>query len=334
MKILVTFGTRPEWLKIKPLVAEFNKKFIDYSLLFTGQHTDLVKGIKVDYHIKQEQQCRNRLNSVISNCLQFETIEYDKYSHVLVQGDTSSALAMALWGFNHGKKIIHLEAGLRTDDLQSPFPEEANRQLISRLSEYNFCATDQNRTALLKEKCQGNNYVVGNTVLDNIVDVVPEYGNKVLVTLHRRENHDNIGEWFTEIDDLAKNNKDLEFILPLHPNPNVQKHKDILKYVKVVPPMAHDDLIELLRTTRFVITDSGGIQEEATFLQKKIIICRDTTEREECLGTHGVLCMKPSDLHKHSEEVINNYIVNSPCPFGDGHASEKITHLLKYLIAK
>lgn len=332
MKILVAFGTRPEWLKIKPILDEFNKNYIDYSLLFTGQHEDLVKDIKFDYKIKQESLTRNRLNSIIANCLCFDTIDNSKYTHVLVQGDTSSALAMAIWGFNFNLKVIHIEAGLRTNDLKNPFPEEANRQLISRIADINFCATVNNKANLFSENCIGDCYIVGNTVLDNIVDVVPTYGNNVLVTLHRRENHDMIDEWFREIDLIAKNNPDLNFILPIHPNPNVIKHKNILQYVKVINPLNHNQLIELLKDCKFVITDSGGIQEEASFLKKKIIICRKTTERNECLDTHGVLCISPKNIHEHVNTILNDHEVNHPCPFGDGQSSKQITKLLKYLL--
>jgi len=330
MNVLVSFGTRPEWLKIKPLLQEFNSNNIEYSLFFTGQHTDLLKDIKVDYSIEQKQLSDNRLNSVIANVLTC-SIHIECFTHVLVQGDTSSAFAVALWAFNNKIKIIHLEAGLRTYDLNHPYPEEANRQLISRIADIHLCATNDNAACLEAEKITNYNhvYVVGNTVLDNITHVVPSYGNKVLVTLHRRENHDIIEEWFTEIDKLAEQYNDLEFILPIHPNPNVIKHKNIFKHVKVVDSLNHSDLIDILKDCRFVITDSGGIQEEASFLNKKIIICRETTERAECLHYHGILCMSPKNLSSLVSKISKDYQISYPCPFGDGNSAKKIAKLLK-----
>jgi UDP-N-acetylglucosamine 2-epimerase (non-hydrolysing) len=329
MEILVAFGTRPEWLKIKPLINQFKIDDIKYKLFFTGQHTDLLKDVEVDFRLNQENLCENRLNSIIANVLTHNLPTY--FTHVLVQGDTSSAFAAALWAFNNQIKIIHLEAGLRTNNLEHPYPEEANRQLISRIADIHLCATYKNKYSLNQENITNRKYVyvVGNTVLDNIFHIETTYGNKVLVTLHRRENHDIIEKWFEEIDNIAKEYSDLEFILPIHPNPNVLKHKDIFKYVKVVDPLSHKELINILKDCKFTITDSGGIQEEASFLNKKIIICRETTEREECLAHHGVLCVSPSDLNNHVKEIINNYEVNVPCPFGNGQSSEMITKILK-----
>lgn len=331
MHILVSYGTRPEWLKIKPLLEEFKVNEICYSTIFTGQHKDLLYNTNSDFTIEQNELCPNRLNSVLAQVLTNNLP--NNFTHVLVQGDTTSALGMSLWAFHNKIKLIHLEAGLRTHDLQHPYPEEANRQIISRLADIHFCATKLNKKDLLKEQIVNKKhiYVVGNTVLDNIVNVVPTYSNKVLVTLHRRENHDIIHEWFRIIDKIAHENKDLEFILPIHPNPNVTKHKKILKHVRVTDPFEYTNLINVLKDCRFVITDSGGIQEEASFLNKRIVICRKTTERAECLDTHGILCKEPKDLFTYVDFCIRDYIVNAKCPFGNGDASVKISKILKNL---
>lgn len=329
MHILLSFGTRPEWLKIKPLIEEFKKSKLKFSTVFTGQHVDLLKNIQTDFNFKQNELCDNRLNSVLANSL-INDLPLN-FTHVLVQGDTTSALGMALWAFHNKIKIIHLEAGLRTNDLEHPYPEEANRQLISRIADIHFCATEQNKQNLLSENITNKNhiYVVGNTVLDNIKNIIPSYGNKVLVTLHRRENHTIIHEWFNEIEFCAQKYSDLEFILPIHPNPNVFKHRNILKKVKVIDPVNHDDLIDILKDCKFVITDSGGIQEEASFLNKKIIICRRTTERSECLQYHGVLCDNPSDITNLVNNIIIDFNINVTCPFGDGNSSHLILKILK-----
>jgi len=329
MKILVAFGTRPEWLKIKPLIKSFDSGGIQYDLIFTGQHVDLLKDVSVNIKLELKDLSNNRLNSVLSNILLFETTT--NYTHVLVQGDTTSALGMALWAFHNKIKVIHLEAGLRTYDLNHPYPEEANRQLISRIADIHFCPTIDNKNSLFNENIakKENIYVVGNTGLDNLIDIKPKYTNKVLITLHRRENHLLIVEWFKSIDEIAFIYSDIEFILPIHPNPEVLKHKDILKYVKVINPLNHDSTIELLKDCKFVITDSGGIQEESCFLNKKIIICRKTTERNECLGKHGILCEHPSKLKDIVNDINMNYKINEECPFGNGNSSKKITDILK-----
>jgi UDP-N-acetylglucosamine 2-epimerase (non-hydrolysing) len=322
--ILICFGTRPEWLKIKPLLSKVNHK-----LLFTGQHTDLVNEIDFDYIIKQQDK-GNRLDSIITNCLDGfpndPTIE-----SVLVQGDTASAFACALAAFNRGIKLIHLEAGLRTYDLSHPYPEEAYRQMISRIATLHLCPTELSKDRLDYELCAGDSYVVGNTVLDNLLPYKNNitYGKKVLVTMHRRENHDTLKSWFIEIEKLAEKNKDIEFILPLHPNPNVEKYRDIFNNVTVVDPLSHIDIINLLTTCLLTITDSGGIQEEATFLNKKSIVCRKTTERPEGIDTgHLFLCDSPQNLEYLFDKLKENPIISTKCPYGDGLSSHKIANIL------
>jgi UDP-N-acetylglucosamine 2-epimerase (non-hydrolysing) len=324
MKILLCFGTRPEWLKIKPLL----KVLDNYELLFTGQHPDLIKNIKTNYQI-QIKDSTNRLDQIISDCLtQFPDGDFDA---VLVQGDTGSSFACALAAFHKEKKIIYLEAGLRTYDLAHPYPEEGYRQMIARLSDINLCPTNISKDNLILEKTKGESFVVGNTVLDNLLPYKEkcEYTNKILVTLHRRENHELIPKWFKEINQLAKDNSSLEFILPLHPNPNVCVHKHLLTYVNVIDPLAHDVLLDILAKCKLVISDSGGLQEEGSFLNKKVIVCRQTTERPEGKRSgHLVMCSSPEKLVAIFGDLINNYRVDSRCPYGDGGSSEKIKKIL------
>lgn len=322
--VLLCFGTRPEWLKIKPLIKELD----NYELLFTGQHPDLLKDIKVDYRITIGNS-DNRLDQLISDCLlQFPEGDFDS---VLVQGDTASAFACAVAAFNRQKKIYYLEAGLRSYNLEHPYPEEGYRQMIARISDVNLCPTELSRDNLISEKVNGICHVVGNTVLDNLLDYKNkcEYTNKVLVTLHRRENHHWMDEWFTELNNIAKENPDLEFILPIHPNPNVQKYRDILTHVNVIEPLNHSELLELLVKVKFVISDSGGLQEEGSFFNKKVIVCRKTTERPEGIDTnHLYMCKSPKELHSLFEIINKNYSVDSECPYGDGKSSIKIKNIL------
>lgn len=334
MNILIGYGTRPEFIKVKPLIDKLKGK-IGFKTVFTGQHVDIInKGYVPDY-VLTIPEGSNRLDCVISSAFNNEIIFKD-ITHVLVQGDTSSALSLALAAFHRQIDVIHLEAGLRTYDFKNPYPEEMNRQLIGRIANINLCPTEINALTLELEKVQGEIFVVGNTGLDSLVEWKKkcDYTNKVLITLHRRENHDIIEKWFTEINKLAKSNKDLEFILPLHPNPNVQKWKHLLTDVNVVAPLPHNELLEVLVKSKFVISDSGGLQEECSFFNKKIIVCREKTERQESVGHTSFLCASPKELKK-SFAVINNEYYNKdvcghtpPCPFGDGNAAEKILKVL------
>jgi UDP-N-acetylglucosamine 2-epimerase (non-hydrolysing) len=166
--------------------------------------------------------------------------------------------------------------------------------------------------------------------LDNIFDKKGQesYENLVLVTMHRRENHQEIKKWFEAINNQAVAHPELDFILPIHPNPNVLNHSHLLTHVKIIPPAPHDEMIENLLRCRFAITDSGGLQEEASFLNKKTIICRKTTERQESLGEHGFLCESPECLSEIFERINLHPQINAPCPYGDGKAAAKITQII------
>jgi len=322
--ILICFGTRPEWLKIKPILPH-----LDCKTFFTGQHEDLLKHLDFDYVSWWNTMGGNRLDDVIGSCMR-SFPDDPEITSVLVQGDTASAFGCALAAFNRGLKVIHLEAGLRSNDLKNPYPEEGYRQMISRITDIHLCPTELSKTNLLKENCLGDIFVVGNTVLDNIVEFKDKisYENKVLITLHRRENHEMIAEWFKAVDALAQKNPDIQFVLPIHPNPNVQKHRGLLKFVEVVDPMSHSDLIQFLSTCLCTITDSGGIQEEATFLSKKSIVCRSVTERPEAVN-HLKLCPSPKDLEEVFDSVVNDPIIKDPCPYGQGDSSHIIKRILK-----
>lgn len=327
-KILFCLGTRPEWLKIKPILNLLDRD--QYKILFTGQHEDLLKGLDFDYKIIIEENSSNRLNNIFINCLNQFPID-NTFDSVLVQGDTASAYACALAAFNKELKIYYLEAGLRSYNLRHPYPEEAYRQMISRISDVNFCPTELSKKNLESEMVRGKNFVVGNTVLDNLVEYryKCDYTNKVLVTLHRRENHDFMENWFNTLNDIAKKHDYLEFIIPIHPNPNVSKHKDLLTNLTVVEPMSHEDLLELLVKCKFVITDSGGLQEEGSFFNKKVIVCRITTERPEGKSSgHLHMCSVPYALPQLVDKINKNHYINSQCPYGEGNSSEKIVRIL------
>lgn len=327
--LLLTYGTRPEYIKIKPLIDKLNLNNVNYKILFTGQHKDIVNQDS-DYVLNFKEYSENRLNNILMNCLSIPDEWFNDIEYVLVQGDTTSVLGISLSAFHRKIKVIHLESGLRTYDFENPYPEELNRQIVSRISDINFCPTEQNYSNLINEQVIGKSFVVGNTVLDNLLQYKErcEYSNKILITLHRRENHDLIHEWFYVINELSKEYPQYEFILPIHPNPNVSKHKHLLTNVKVIDPLSHEELIEVLIKCSLVITDSGGLQEECSFFNKKCLVCRNTTERQESLDKSSFLINSPENLKSEFGHHLKNKEINYICPYGDGNSSDKIVKII------
>jgi UDP-N-acetylglucosamine 2-epimerase (non-hydrolysing) len=328
--ILLTYGTRPEYIKIKPLIEEMSKRGISFKTLSTGQHKDIAPN-DADFNLNFKDYGGNRLDSVMKNCLSIPDEVFDGINYILVQGDTTSVVGLSLSALHRKIKIIHLEAGLRTYDYENPFPEENNRRIVSTLASVHLCPTEQNKENLLKENIVGDIHVVGNTVLDNLLPYKKEckYDNKVLVTMHRRENHNDLHLWFYTINELAKENPDLEFILPLHPNPNVQKCKKWLTHVNIIDPLTHDELINLLVKTKLVITDSGGIQEECSFFNKKCLVCRKITERPESVELSSFMVEGVWELKEIFYKHINEFKINIISPYGDGYTSKKICNILE-----
>lgn len=327
MKNLICFGTRPEWLKIKPLIDSSES----YSLLYTGQHDSLLKEVLLDYEIKYKikiQKSEDRLNSVISSIL-LNFPDISDFEYVIVQGDTASAFACALAAFNRGVKVAHVESGLRSFDLHHPFPEEGYRQMISRISDLNFCPTYLSKENLLNEKALGVSHIVGNTVLDNLSNLrTDEINNDIVITLHRRENHKLIHSWIKQINRLALIHSNLNFIFISHPNPNIQIAVESLKNVIIKDPLTHKEILNLISKCNIIVTDSGGLQEEGSFFNKKIIVCRETTERPEGIMTgHLYMCKKPEDLFELFNNLLKSKVVFKECPYGDGNSSEKINNI-------
>lgn len=327
--MLICFGTRPEYIKIKPILDVF-KGEIPYKILFTGQHTDLLSHIEGDFVRLKVKDGENRLDSIVSSIMNQGYI-FENITSVIVQGDTTSAFAVALAAFHRQIPVLHLEAGLRTYDLAHPYPEEFNRQAISRIAAFNFCPTARSYAHVEQEKTPGKGFVVGNTVLDNLVHLKPSYNDNVIVTMHRRENHHWMDQWFKKIDALAAKHAELNFILPLHPNPNVKKHAHLLKNVLVVDPVPYEEFMEMLASCKFAITDSGGLQEELSFFNKICIVCRTETERKMGVGTFSFLCKSPEDLEKIFTNVNNNHMAAEgiKSPYGDGRSAERILKLIK-----
>jgi UDP-N-acetylglucosamine 2-epimerase (non-hydrolysing) len=330
--ILLTYGTRPEYIKIKPIIDELRKHNTPFKVLFTGQHETLVNGY---YDIKlnlEEFNHENRLDNIIANLMTLKSDIFEDVTSVLVQGDTTSVVGMSIAAMHRKIPIIHLEAGLRTHDTDNPYPEEFNRKIVSSIAHVHLCPTYDAAKNLKDENILKNVFVVGNTVLDNLIQHKNdcEETNKILVTLHRRENHEMIDEWFTMINSLAKETN-FEFILPIHPNPNVLAKKDLLTHVNVVEPLSHEDLIKILVKTKMVITDSGGLQEECSFFDKQCLVCRKYTERPEALGFTSHLVRTPRMLRNEFYRQLSGTNQSQKCPYGDGQSSEKICKVLKDL---
>ena len=330
-KILITYGTRPEIIKLNPVVLELDKRGLSFKTVFTGQHQELYDDVKdllpkPDYHlsIMQENQTLTNIMSGISS--RFGEILIDEAPDLLiVQGDTSTVAISALIAFYERIPVGHVEAGLRTYDLSSPFPEEGNRQIISRLAKYNWAPTKLAAKQLKEEKVH-NIIVTGNTIVDacNNFNYPISYENKVLITLHRRENFGiKMGKIFNEIELLALKHAELEFIFPMHPNPNVQKLKPILKHVNVIDTLGYSKMMKLLASVKFVISDSGGIQEECATFNKKVLVCRNTTERSEGIDA-GFAKLVDTDIINNFQWANDNPEWKGKNPFGDGKASKYI----------
>ncbi len=309
---------------------------MSFSTIFTGQHKSLFEDVAsliptpdIQLNIMRESQSPSDVMRRIMG-------EIANYFHlfqpriVLVQGDTTTAAAVALSAFYHNLPVGHIEAGLRTHDLKAPFPEELNRQLISRVSRLNWAPTQKAIANLEDEGCKGILFT-GNTIVDACLkfNFPIKYSNKVLITLHRRENFgESMKKLFIQIEELAEKNSHLEFIFPMHPNPEVLKNRDLLKTVSIIDPLPYQKLLELLSEVRFVISDSGGIQEECATFKKKVIVCRSSTERPEGV-TAGFAKTVGIDI-KSAFSWANDFPKwEGQNPYGDGKASERIISSIK-----
>jgi len=362
--IAFVLGTRPEIIKCAPLIAQIEKEpGIKPLIIFSGQHKELAEQIfktfnitpDVNLELMKENQSPALLLSSAINGLE-KTLGYSKISACLVQGDTTTALAGALSAFHLKIPVIHLEAGLRTHTPYSPFPEEMNRSLISRIADIHLCPTPLAAENIKKEGINKNIFITGNTVVDaalnidkkiykgeieissELAEILSKYKRTVLITGHRRENfNDPMKNLCKAILSLSENFFDIGFIYPVHPNPNVKKtietHLSNKTNINVIDPLDYPDLIHLIKKSDLVITDSGGIQEEAPSFGTQVIVTRESTERPEALECGAaILCKLENelDLIEHAKNLLENE--NQPQvtnPFGDGKASEKIVEIIR-----
>ena len=334
--ILISYGTRPEIIKLSPVIQELIERKIPFKTVSTGQHRELYDDVKElipepDHHLsimKENQTLTNIMNGISSGFS--EILREVSPDLLIVQGDTTTVVISALIAFYEKIPVGHVEAGLRTYDLSSPFPEEGNRQLVSRLAKYNWAPTELAAEQLQKENVD-NIIVTGNTVIDACTNYnyPVSYDDKILITLHRRENFGKpMEKIFDEIEILAKEYSELEFIFPMHPNPNVQKLKPILKHVNVIDPLGYSEMMKLLSKVKFVISDSGGIQEECAAYKKKVLVCRNTTERPEGIDA-GFAKLIHTDIINHFHWANESPIWSGKNPYGNGDASKKIIDSLE-----
>jgi UDP-N-acetylglucosamine 2-epimerase (non-hydrolysing) len=374
-KIMLVFGTRPEAIKMAPLVKEFQKYPKDFETIVcvTAQHREMLDQVlnlfeivpDFDLDIMKPGQSLYEVTSNILLGLQ-GVLEEAKPDVVLVHGDTTTTLATSLAAFYQQIAVGHVEAGLRTNNIYSPWPEEGNRQVTGRLATYHFAPTEVSGANLLKENVDISNMIVtGNTVIDALLSVVskiesddslssmlyahisqkgytPDESKRlILVTGHRREN---FGQGFLNIcsalKELALKYPDVDIVYPVHLNPNVQKPvNEILSDVDnvfLIAPLDYEPFIYLMSRSYFILTDSGGIQEEAPSLGKPVLVMRDTTERPEALeaGTVKLVGTDTKKIIKECTALLDNddayqTMSKSHNPYGNGKACERIVTYLK-----
>lgn len=325
--ILIAYGTRPEWIKIKPIIDLLDEKKLLYTLLFTGQHTTLINE-KYDRKIVISDG-PNRLDAIFGSILGNDWI-FNGIDRVMVQGDTASAFAVALAAFNRKIPVVHLEAGLRSHDNDNPYPEELYRTCISRIAILHFCPTKDNYENLMEERIKGEIHIVGNTSIDSIMSYRDKVstGGGCLITLHRRENQSIMNQWLIALNVLAMKYSPMPFVFVTHPNYNVTKHGPS-ENLTIIPAVSHDKMMDMIARADILISDSGGIQEEASFLHKPVIVCRKATERPEAIGITSFMCSEPENLQGLFRIIKTTGIsTSSKCPFGDGQAAEKIVKIL------
>lgn len=374
MKILVVFGTRPEAIKMVSVVKELQKcSMFNVRVCITAQHREMLDSvmnifdIKADYDLDIMKQNQDLYDVTAKILVKMRDVLDDfEPSLVLVHGDTTTTFSATLASFYKKIDVGHIEAGLRTGDLYSPYPEEANRKLTSVLAKYHFAPTLSAKNNLLKDGVCKNIVITGNTVIDTLflmLETIEKdkllnekilhnldskglkkdiYNKKfVLVTGHRREN---FGDGFLNICNalkhIALNNKDINIIYPVHLNPNVQKPvNDILNGIKniyLVSPLDYPEFVYLMDKSYIILTDSGGIQEEAPSLGKPVLVMRDTTERPEAkesgtvklVGTDKEKIIKEVEVLLRDEKEYNK-MSKANNPYGNGRASMKIAEFLK-----
>lgn len=367
IKIISVFGTRPEAIKMAPLVKkmETNPNIIS-KVLVTGQHRQMLDSVLYIFNIKPDfdlnimkhgQTIQDITSKVMYGVCDIIKNNF-KPDLLLVHGDTSTSFSSALGAFYEKIPVGHVEAGLRTGNIYSPYPEEMNRKLIGSLSTYHFAPTINNKTNLLKENISEKNIIItGNTVIDalhSVIDVNYDFSkdenlkkvdfNKkiILLTCHRRENWgtpmENI---FDAINKVASENKDIQIIYPVHMNPQIVKlanEKLTQENIILIEPLEYVEFANLINKSHLILTDSGGLQEEAPSLGKPVLVLRTETERPEAVyaGTVKVIGVEYENVYKEITNILNDKkeydkMSNAVNPYGDGKACDRIIDFIENL---
>ena len=364
MKVMTVFGTRPEGIKMAPIIKELEKREnIESVICVTGQHREMLDQVLKIFDIKPDYDLNifksgQTLTEITTKSLQGleEIILKENPDVLLVQGDTTTVFTGALAAFYQKVKIGHVEAGLRSGNIYSPYPEEANRKLTGIITDYHFAPTERNRQNLLKEDYPDNKiFITGNTVIDALKYVTKEdyifkldllnnldYKNKrvILLTSHRSENigkpMENI---FTAIKDIVEKYEDVELVFPMHLNPKVREiAKRILgnnDRLHLIEPLDYEPMANLMSKTYLIVTDSGGLQEEGPTFGKPVLVVREETERPEgieagtakLVGTSYERLFDELDLLLSNEDEYNK-MANAVNPYGDGKASKRIVDII------
>ena len=370
-KVLIVFGTRPEAIKMAPVVHSL-KETMDVKVCVTGQHKEMLDQVlnvfelskDYDLEIMTPNQDLVDITSAVMLGLR-DILLTEPPDLVLVHGDTSTSTAAALCSFYHKIPVGHVEAGLRTRDLYSPFPEELNRQVTGRIANFHFAPTEISKSNLIEEGIPEETiFVTGNTVVDALLAIIPKARKEkfdknlvkklpflinvnipkiILVTGHRREN---FGKGFEEIcyalKEIADRNKDVKIIYPVHLNPNVQEPvNNILSSIEnvyLIAPLGYIQFIKIMDLSYIILTDSGGIQEEAPSLGKPVLVMRDSTERPEAVqaGTVKLVGANKLDIIREVNKLIDDKhlydaMARAHNPYGDGLAANKIRKIIEGL---
>ncbi|WP_240478541.1 non-hydrolyzing UDP-N-acetylglucosamine 2-epimerase, partial [Flavobacterium hydatis] len=372
-KILIVFGTRPEAIKMAPLVKEFKKypEIFQTKVCVTAQHREMLDQVLSFFNItpdfdldlmKPNQDLYSLTSDIIINMK--SVLEDFKPDYVFVHGDTTTTMAGSIASFYSGAKICHVEAGLRTHNKWAPFPEEINRQITGRLADYHFAPTKLSKQNLLNENIAEDSIIIsGNTVIDALLQsidkvnqapsaLIQELSTKlgekemILVTGHRRENH---GDGFIRICEalkaIAMDNIERIIVYPVHLNPKVQEPVNRIlsdiPNVLLINPLAYEDFIWMMNRSKLIITDSGGVQEEAPSLGKPVLVMRDITERPEAVEAGTVILVGTDKdlIIKETLDLLNNKarfesMSSLHNPYGDGNASNRIVDFIKELEIK
>lgn len=363
MKVAVVFGTRPEAIKMAPIVKELERRTIENVVIVTAQHRELLDQKlelfditpQYDLDIMQANQDLFYVTSSVINEIK-PILMKEKPDVILVQGDTTTTFATSLAAFYLKIPVGHVEAGLRTWNKYNPYPEEMNRQLTTRVTEYHFAPTPWAKKNLLAEGINESNiFVTGNTVIDALLMIVDpkyqfqetmlntiDYSNRrvILLTSHRRENFgEPMRHTFSACRYLVEQNPDVELIYPVHPNPNVQKMAfEILKdvpRVHLIDPLEYRPFVQLMNKCYLILTDSGGVQEEAPTLGKPVLVLRTTTERPEAIeaGTAKLVGTDYATIVREGQRLLSDReayreMATKTNPYGDGKSAGRIVDII------